>query len=548
MKFGDFPLDHAEGTLLAHTLRLDGRTLKKGHRLSAEDLALIAKSGRGHVTAARLESNDIHEDEAAAKIAERAAGFGLIPSPARTGRCNLTAGQAGLVLIDADQINAMNKVDEAATIATLSPFSAVAAGEIVATIKIIPFAVASEKMDKLLARNNEQAPLSIKPFGNKNVGLVLTRIAGGRESIVDKAAKALEHRLDHLGLALASEIRCAHVASEIAQSIHELAERGSDVIVVAGAAATVDRKDAIPAGIEISGGTVTHFGMPVEPGNLLVLGDRNGVAIVGMPGCARSIKTNGFDWVLNRVLAGIDISRADIMAMGVGGLIGEKPSRSKRLKHAVLDQPAADLAKSLPHIAAIVLAAGQSRRMGAENKLLADFEGVPLVRRAVQSAERSKAGPIIVVTGHEEDAIKAALEGIDVTFVHASNFENGMSQSLIRGIEALPDGIDGAVICLGDMPAVRPDHIDRLIAAFDPQADAAICVPTHKRRRGNPILWSRQFFEDMKRLHGDIGARGLLKHYANMTHEVEMDDPGILMDIDKPDDLTAAKRQPGDLG
>ncbi len=545
MKFDEFAVTEAEGALLAHSLRLEGRTLKKGHRLSAEDLEFIRRSGRQSVTAVRLEDDDIHEDDAAARVADAAAGAHLSPSVARTGRSNLVAARAGLLQVDAGLIDGINAIDEAVTIATLSPFSAVDRGEIVATIKIIPFAVKAETLAGILSFVGKLSPLSIKPFGDKKVGLVLTRIEGGRESIVDKAGKALRYRLDLFGIPLHAEVRCRHASAEIARSITELAGRGCDVMIVSGAAATIDREDAVPAGIELSGGMVEHFGMPVEPGNLLVLGERNGTPIIGMPGCARSIKTNGFDWVLYRTLAGIKVSRQDIMAMGVGGLIGEKPSRAKRLSHAVLDEPRADIAKSLPHFAAIVLAAGQSRRMGGSNKLLAEFSGEALVRHVVGTAVASKAAPVIVVTGHEYEKVEAALTDMDIRIVFSPNFADGMSQSLIRGIEALPREIDGAVICLGDMPGIRPEHIDRLISAFDPQADASICVPTHRGRRGNPILWSRQFFEDMKQLKGDVGGRGLLKKYANLVHEVEIGDPAILMDIDKPEDLIEANEASG---
>ena len=143
------------------------------------------------------------------------------------------------------------------------------------------------------------------------------------------------------------------------------------------------------------------------------------------------------------------------------------------------------------------------------------------------------------MTGHQEAEIRAALAGMDLAFVHNPDYAEGLSTSLAAGLAALPPGIDGAVVCLGDMPRVTAALIDRLIDAFDPPAGRAICLPTHLGKRGNPVLWAARFFAEIQAVEGDVGARHLIGEHAVLVHEVECDDDGVLIDVDTPDALTA---------
>src|SRR5579862_6550061 len=141
MRFGDIPVAEAVGAILAHSLRLETTVLKKGRVLSSADIALIAAAGREHIVAARLDPGDIREDEAATRIAAAAAGANIATAPAFTGRANLFAAAKGLLVVDKDRLGRLNSVDEAVTLGTLPPFAVVEPRQMVATVKIIPFAV-----------------------------------------------------------------------------------------------------------------------------------------------------------------------------------------------------------------------------------------------------------------------------------------------------------------------------------------------------------------------------------------------------------------------
>ena len=190
-------------------------------------------------------------------------------------------------------------------------------------------------------------------------------------------------------------------------------------------------------------------------------------------------------------------------------------------------------------IAAIVLAAGQSRRMGNANKLLEQVSGKPMMLHAVDAALGSKADPVIVVTGHEPERIEETVKGHNVSMVHNPDYASGLSTSLRAALSILDDDIEGIVVCLGDMPAVTADHIDRLIDAFDPEAGRSIIVPTVGGKRGNPVLWHRRFFDQMAGISGDVGARHLIGENEDSLAEVPMDDAAVLEDLDTPAALKA---------
>jgi molybdenum cofactor cytidylyltransferase len=338
-----------------------------------------------------------------------------------------------------------------------------------------------------------------------------------------------------MGSTIGKELRCTHDEGEISTAVAALLAEGFSPVLVFGASAIADRRDVIPAGIVAAGGEILHFGMPVDPGNLMLLGRHGSTPVLGLPGCARSPALNGFDWVLARLLAGVEVTRADIMRMGSGGLLKEISTRPQPREGNAAPKPSA------PRIGAVVLAAGKSSRMGATNKLTAEVEGRAMVARAVDAARLAGAAPIIVVTGHEADAVRETLTDAPVRFVHNPDFAEGLSTSLRTGIKALPDGLDASFVCLGDMPDLTSAHLARLIAAFDPDEGRTICVPTVSGKRGNPILWGASYFAELQGLKGDTGAKHLIGEHADAVCEVPMPDDASLRDIDTPEELAARR-------
>jgi molybdenum cofactor cytidylyltransferase len=327
VKFGSVPTREAAGLIAAHTVRAHDVTLRKGRVIPVEDAARLAAAGLSELVAVTLEAGDVAEDTAAERLAAHLAGPHLRREPPFTGRCNLHASTAGLLHIDRAAIDAVNGIDEAITVATLAPYKPVVAGEMVATVKIIPYAVPGAALDRA-CRAAPAGALAVAPYRLTRVAVVSTLLPGLKPATIDKTLANLRHRLAPTGADLVTDARVPHRREAVAEAIRAaVAEDRAELVVVFGASAIADRRDVIPAGIEAAGGHVEHLGMPVDPGNLLLVGRVAAVPVIGAPGCARSPKENGFDWVLHRLLAGLAVTRADIVALGVGGLLMEIVSR-----------------------------------------------------------------------------------------------------------------------------------------------------------------------------------------------------------------------------
>ncbi len=533
MKFGPASPADALGGVTVHTLRQGSLVLKKGTTVGPAEVAALIRAGVKEIVVVRLEEGDVSEDVAAAGIAQAVAGDGINVERAFTGRANLFAGRAGVLVVDRAAVDRINGVDEAITFATLAAFKPVVEGEMVATVKLIPFGVEAKLRDAAVEAAQGGA-LRIAPFTIKRVGIISTLLPGLAPKVVDKTLRVTAERLAPAGASIMAERRVPHDEMALKAAMKELLALGAELVIVFGASAIADRRDVIPAAISGIGGAIEHFGMPVDPGNLLLIGQAAGVPVLGAPGCARSPVENGFDWVLMRLLAGLKVTRAELTGMGVGGLLMEIVTRP---------QPRESLrSDGNRQVAAIILAAGRSTRMGGPNKLLAELGGKPLVRIVTEQALASKAEGVIVVTGHQAELVEKALAGLDVKFVRNPDFAQGLASSVKAGVAAVADDADGALICLGDMPMISAQLIDHLIDAFAPDRGNLIAVPVSDNRRGNPVLWSRRFFSELMTLDGDIGARHLIAKHIEAVADVPVEGFGAFLDIDTPQALEAARR------
>lgn len=536
MKFGPVAVAEAEGAILAHSMRLGGGALKKGRRLSARDVAMLQAEGVETVVAAVLDAGDAPEDAAAARVAAALAptpaDFGMTRAAPFTGRANLFAEHAGVLTVDVDLVEAVNAVDEAVTLATLPPMSRVAPRQMLATVKIIPYAApeaAVARAEALFdeARRSGREALSVAPFRPLNASLILTQTPGMKDAVVAKGGEAVKARLDGLGVDLAETRVVPHQTTPLAAALEAAT---GDMVLVLAASATSDRRDVAPAAIVQAGGVVDRLGMPVDPGNLLALGRLGDRPVLGLPGCARSPKLNGADWVLERLVAGVPVGSDDIAAMGVGGLLKEIPSRPE-------PRGGGASAPSKPFVSGVLLAAGGSSRMGAgRHKLLEEVDGVPLVRLSAERLAASGVDEVVVALGARSNEIRAALSGLGVRMVENPVWEEGMASSLRAGLAAIAPTADAALIALADMPEVDGTLIDRLLAAFDPEEGRVIVRPVGPSGRpGHPVLFGRRFFEALGQLSGDAGARDVVREHLDYVVDLGVETEAATVDLDTPE-------------
>ncbi|WP_342361604.1 molybdopterin-binding protein [Terrarubrum flagellatum] len=327
MEFIEVAAREAAGAIAAHSVRQGELVIRKGQRITDAHVDRLAENGVERIIVARLGDGDKSEDEVAFELARRAAGAHARAGDAFTGRSNIFSDARGVLRVNVEGIDRFNQVDERITIATLPAWRVVEPGEMIGTVKIIPFAVESDVVARVASVSDDL--ISVAPFIPHQVGVVSTLLPGLKSRTVAKTLRALEGRLDVSHSRISREARVAHEIGAVADELKEMSAGEAELLIVFGASAVTDRRDVIPAAIEAAGGTLVHVGMPVDPGNLLVLGELRGKPVIGAPGCARSPRENGFDWVLQRLLAHIPVTRADIMRMGVGGLLMEIGARGQ---------------------------------------------------------------------------------------------------------------------------------------------------------------------------------------------------------------------------
>jgi molybdenum cofactor cytidylyltransferase len=541
MKFGAVPLEEARGAIMAHSQRVGERMIRKGSVLDEDALNALREAGREEVIVARLEPGDVPEDIAADRLAQPLVSPLLARTRAATGRVNLAAEVPGLLRVDAAMINRLNTIDESLTIGTLPDYAVVAPKDLVATVKIIPFSVPGNVLAVAEALVRQAgSPLTLHPFHHLKVGLVITELPGLKDSVTEKTIAATEQRVTQLTGSLLPPLHSPHEEAPIGKALESLISQGADLLLVVGASAVVDRRDVGPAGIVKAGGEILHFGMPVDPGNLICLGRIGTTPALVLPGCARSPKLNGIDFVLTRLFAGLPVGPTEVMKMGVGGLLKEIDTRPMPREKAPATPRTGAAPRSAPTIAAIVLAAGRSRRMAPHNKLLvADRTGKPMIARVVDNVLSSNARPVLVVIGHQSEQVQHALGGRPVRYVHAPDYAHGLSASLKTGIAAVPEECAAALVCLGDMPLVTGRMIDRLLSAYDPDEGRLIVLPTFRGKQGNPMLWDKRFFPEILQITGDSGARFLLGKHLEAVTEMEMADDAVLRDFDTTESLNS---------
>lgn len=321
MRFGAVAIQDALGCVLAHSVALPTGRLRKGQVLAEADIVALNGAEIDEVIVATLESNDVGENAAADLLADAllAGSSSLERSASFTGRVNLIAAQAGVAVLDVTALDAVNGGDPMITVATVPPHHQLRAGDMVATIKIISYAVPKAALDAVVKAASGAIRLAVPVLDRAT--LIITEIPGGAG---EKGRPAIEDRLAALGVVLEAVTVVPHRQDALRDAI--TAAQTPLVLILTGSA-TSDIDDVAPSALVQAGGEIVRFGMPVDPGNLLFLGTRGEQQVIGLPGCARSPALNGADWVLSRVVCGIEVRARDIAAMGVGGLLKEIPTR-----------------------------------------------------------------------------------------------------------------------------------------------------------------------------------------------------------------------------
>ena len=541
MRFGPVDIQACEGLILAHSQKLGSRRIAKGSVLTAELVKAFQQQGVARLVCAAPEAGDLSEDEVAERLAAALMTKGVSCSEAATGRVNFKVGATGIIRYDRTLITALNSVDEALTFSLVQHNQLLSAGQMAATLKVIPYFVPEQICQQFEQVLEGRPAFTFHPLQSWRVCLIQTMDDVLGDRVYAATEMVTERRLAQLGCSLTDRRRCAHDSTSVSAEITQALSAGADLILLCGCSAVVDRRDVLPVAVEQAGGQIDQLGLAVDPGNMLLAAHIGRIPVIGMPGCARSPKLNGFDWVLHLLLAGLPLTREELAEMASGGLLMEIASRPLPRDLASKLPPAS------PHMGVVLLAAGQSRRMGEVNKLTAEIAGKPVVRHVAEAVLAAGLTDIVVVLGHDSKAVQNCLDGLPVRFVMNADYRSGQASSVGAGVAALNSSATDVMVVLGDMPLLQPSFLKALQHHHlaNSQHEKMIGLPVHikdgKRQLGHPVVWGRQFFSELQRLKGDQGGRQIWAEHPAMISYMTVDDPTAFLDTDTADALHQAE-------
>ena len=522
------------GDILAHSIFLKVGRIRKGKIISQEDINLMLQDGIENIYVGEFDNDDLDENYASKKIAEAICVDGVTRSPTYSGKTNITSKYDGLIEIDKEKVFELNRLSTNIAVSTLNNHDIVYNGDHILSVKIISYAINKADLEKIINFLNTNKIIQLKPFKSLKFGVIYTESVNEKKNIIEKTKKSIKSRVSDYNSTIMDEIIVKHDIEAIKLALEKQLTMDIDCLLFFLSSSVADVSDILPSIISEFGGKITSYGMPLDPGNLTLSGYINNHKILVAAGSARSDALNGLDWHLNSLHAGIEIDQDIIDSLGVGGLLKDIDFavRRKRISKNINTKKA--------NIAAIVLSAGESKRMGEDNKLLLKVNGKTIIANYIENISKSNVSEILVVTGHQSDLIQGELEKYDVNFIYNPDYKDGMSTSLRAGINALSTNIDAAMICLPDMPLIGIYEINKLIDYYNPKIGNEICIATSNEQRGNPVLWDKKYFNELSDIKGDKGGRHLLSQYEEKSVEVNLGE-AVSFDVDTKSSYNSLK-------
>ncbi len=521
------------GSVIAQTYNLPGKTISKGTFMTSEIVGYFKESEVQNILCAVPDNGDIHEDEAANIISNAIDRSHIYIDSASTGRVNFKSRSLCLVRYKRDLIKKVNLVDESIAFSIVEHNQLLAKNDLIATLKIIPFFTQKKYVDRVISILDKNQLFKTHSLNKKEVSLIQTSFEWQKKSMFKATSNVTRNRLEALDCSLNKEKLIRHDYNVLRTEIRSSIESGIDILLISGASAIIDRSDYIPKAILSEGGEIIQYGLAVDPGNLLLVGKIGETTIIGMPGCARSPKLNGFDWVLQLLMADIPVVKEELAEMGAGGLLMEIASRP--LPRTL----AKSVNKREKKIMGVILAAGNSRRMGKDNKLLKNIDGAPLIRNIALEITKSDLDSCSIVLGYQSDKVADVIKDLNINLILNPRWKEGQASSLKAVLDSLTSSYSDLLVMLGDLPGVKSGHINRIIEEHLSAENrrSKITIPSFQGEKGNPVIWGKSFFHDLSNLEGDVGGRVLFDQHPAAINLIEMDDPGVVTDTDTPEDF-----------
>lgn len=540
----EFAVNEAHGIYLFNEVRLGTTVLPKGHVVDEADLLLFKRYGITSVFGAQMEDKDIAFPIALGIIAAKICGDNTAYTVGEDGICRIVSGIDGILNISEDRIAKFNRLNRHVVLNTVEPYGRVLNNEIIARLELTVPIIAQEEVDDILFRlSGNTSLLSVVDARLKKVGLIYSRFSGTADETRHFTAvvKKLVKDFPELQLEFKNEYDSGHSSEELANTLQRALKEDNDVVFILPGQRSTHENDVIMQGLSRFVDDIVCMSIPQVQASDLVIAVKKNKKVIVLPYNYDKAETAYMgryikQAVLSEKLNAFDFARLQNFIMAKHEEL--KPEHQGRL---ISSAPAEDGREHQTGVAAVVLAAGVGSRCG-RNKLLVEKDGEPMFLKALNAAVKSKASPVFLITGYQADIMEEYVEDIDVNVLQNPGYRAGVRTSISLGLKSVPNFCGGAVIIPADMPNITPEHINKMIERFQKENGKSLIVSTYKGNKQNPVLWSKELFDNADIVPENADIRPVFMEHADYTHTVEIKNAEEIFDVNFPSDIESLTR------
>lgn len=544
MKCAEFDINKAKGVRLFNPVQLADRLMPKGRKLDSEDIDALKKAGIRRIFGAEEEIHDISFQIALRQLCAKLCGEATAYSIGDNGIAKIVATRNGIFECSEERAAKFNRFSDFAVLNTIEPFQNVKAGEVIAELQTEYPIIPQKEIDKILySLSGNTTLLQVTEDKPHRAALLYTQFYNNdeEEARFTSAVQKLVNDFGGLQIDFSTEYSAPHHIQGIADTLSYAVNQPNDLIFIVPGQRSGSRYDVIRSALLSFVDDIICSNIPQIGISDFIIATKRGKKIICLPYDYAEIDSPLLKRLILQVIVSEKLLSFDFRHPQ-NATLPDGMTLNIREQARLSGNGSGDKNKNTPSVAAIVLAAGSSRRAGS-NKLLAEVDGEPLFLKAVHAAVRSKANPVYVITGYQNEEIEAALEDIDVNVLYNPSFRAGIKTSIMLGLNSLPSSCKGALLLPGDMPNITDKFLDKIIKNFKPDGGPQLLVSSFKGVKSNPVLWSRELFDKADIVPEDAGIRVIFPQYEDYTTKIETRDKSLLWDVTYPGDVASFSKK-----
>ncbi len=540
----EFKLSEAHGIYLFNEIKLGTTVLPKGHQVDEADLLLFKRYGITSVFGAEIEDKDISAPIALGIIAAKICGENTAYSIGDDGICRIISGIDGIFNINEDRIAKFNRLNRHVILNVVAPYSRVKKNEVVARLELTVPIIAQEEVDDILFRlSGNTSLLSIADVSLKKVGLIYSRFSNTTDETKHFTAvvKKLVKDFPELRLEFKAEYNSDHTSNGLANTLQRALKEDNDIVVIVSGVRSTHENDVIMRGLNSFVDDIVCGAIPQVFASDLMIAVKRNKKIIVLPSNYDKVETAYMGRYIKQAIVAEKLNNFDFARLQNFIITKHEELDTKQQSHLISSMPAEEGEDTPTGVAAVVLAAGIGSRSG-RNKLLVEKDGEPMFLKALNAAVKSKASPVFLVTGYQADIMEEYVENIDVNILQNPSFRSGVRTSIALGLKSVPGFCAGAVLIPADMPNITAEHINKMIDVFSKEKGKSLVVSTYKGSRQNPILWSKDLFDNADIVPENAHIRPVFMEHSDYTKNVDIKNAEEIFDVNFPSDIEKLTR------